>query len=98
MSKLLLVLSAFYQCDIAITEHSITQAEMRECIAIADKLSATFLTRDERLQRAAMEKDGRLEMMTLGLRRFKDWEAENAALVAKLRFQARSKLNGEEPV
>jgi|GEM_PF-4160396 len=98
MSKLLLILSSFYQCDIAIVEHGIGPQEMRECLVIADKVSATFLTEEERILRASMAQDGRLEMMTEGLKRFKTWETENTAIVAQLRFQARARLKGAEPV
>ncbi len=96
MTKLFLILNAFYQCDIAITESNVTPDQMRECISIADKVSASFLTQPERMQRAAMAEAGRLEMMTEGLRRFKAWETENTALVERLRFQARVKLMGED--
>lgn len=98
MGKLILILSSFYQCDIAITEHEISRLEMRECVAIADTLSANFLTQGERIERLNLAKAERLEMMTTGLKRFRAWEGENAALVEQLRFQARAKLMGDAPV
>ncbi len=98
MTKLLLLLSTFYQCDAAIAQRTVSIPQLELCMAAANELKAAFLTEGERSLGETLTASGQLTLLGYGYRRFKTWETEHEDLVRHLRWQARARIRGDETV
>ncbi len=80
MPPFLALLASYYICDAAAALHPMPPGSAQACAVRYEAVKATFL--DEGEAGPAAHRDAYL--------RFKAWEAENAALVARLRAEARA--------
>lgn len=83
MEDLLTLLNVYYQCTALAEAHQLTQIERFACNETYQQAKRLFLE-------GPLQQPGSVltqEQNTLAYLRFKEWEVENAQLVARLRSQ-----------